>query len=70
MVPTKLNQRSASRGRSRGRVLKQQPQGMKRTRRAFVALLAAVVLAFGVGSAAYANPIDDVVGAVTSFFHG
>lgn len=70
MVPTKLNQRSASRGRSRGRVLKQQPQGMKRTRRAFVALLAAVVLAFGVGSAAYANPIDDVVGAVTSFFTG
>lgn len=70
MVPTKLNQRSASRGRSRGRVLKRQPQGMKRTRRAFVALLAAVVLAFGVGSAAYANPIDDVVGAVTSFFTG
>ncbi|MFD0702845.1 Spy0128 family protein [Slackia equolifaciens] len=51
-------------------MLKQQPQGMKRTRRAFVALLAAVVLAFGVGSAAYANPIDDVVGAVTSFFTG
>lgn len=70
MVPTKLNQRSASRGRSRGRVLKQQPQGMKRTRRAFVALLTAIVLAFGVGSAAYANPIDDVVGAVTSFFTG
>ena len=70
MVPTKLNQRSASRGRSRGRVLKQQPQCMKRTRRAFVALLTAIVLAFGVGSAAYANPIDDVVGAVTSFFTG
>ena len=70
MVPTRLNQRSASRGRSRGRVLKQQPQGMKRTRRAFVALLTAIVLAFGVGSAAYANPIDDVVGAVTSFFTG
>lgn len=70
MVPTRLNQRSASRGRSRGRVLKRQPQSMKRTRRAFVALLTAIVLAFGVGSAAYANPIDDVVGAVTSFFTG